>query len=37
MNYHTQIETARAQLDGTSEKYEAFLALVEAYLVSEGV
>ena len=37
MNYHTEIETARAQLDGTAEKYEAFLALVEAYLAAEGV
>jgi hypothetical protein len=37
MNYHAKIELAYLELDGTAEKYEAFQALCEAYLVSEGV
>ncbi len=36
MNYHTAIEIGRTQLDGTAEKYQAFLELVQQYLASEG-
>ena len=36
MNYHTEIERARQELDGTIEAHEAFLALVEAYLAAEA-
>jgi hypothetical protein len=36
-NYHAAIEAARKELDGTAEKYDAFLELVQAYLTSEGV
>jgi hypothetical protein len=36
MDYHNLIETAFAELDGTTEKIEAFLALVDAWLKSEG-
>lgn len=35
MNYHAQIEIACAQLDGTKEKYEAFLELVNDWLAEE--
>jgi hypothetical protein len=37
MNYHTAIENARKELDGTTEKYEAFQALVNEWLAAEGV